>query len=193
MQSIDFSDELQKDLELQRALTDFESIYYSFSIQPQTVKDSFFLCAGLTSSYNENYRIQHHVNVYRNALHLFSKLNLLEKGHINYEEYKLLFEIVSCASLIHHIIYKKNMETNELKSKMEKLDNFLKTNVSKFENDIKWIIENIFDSIESNESIDTNNPNSSNNKSNKHENKLIQLAKNIILDAHRLADITQNQ
>ena len=130
------------------------------------IYDAFTLCAKLTEDYDESHNIEHHVNVYKNAIIIYKGI---------YDCTKEILPLIIYASLLHDTVDSKYPDG--LKNKIEKLDNFLKEKLSDKWTNVKWIIDNISYSKEAKFGYPL------------HTDPIVQLARDIVSDADKLEAI----
>ena len=129
------------------------------------------LCADLTVEYDESHGVKHHLDVYQNAILIFSDLNLLEDKSVSSGDYYHMLDIIIYSSLLHDTIDHKY--PNNLEEKIRKVNEFLNL-VDPKAGDIKWIMDNISYSKEAKFGYPI------------HPNKYVQLARDIVSDADKL-------
>lgn len=138
------------------------------------LKSMLVLCHELTSDYDESHDINHHIDVYKNAIKILLKFSF-SRDYQNSNDYMELFTIITFSCLLHDTIdhkYKNNIET-----KKEKLENYLKNTIPSMYHDIMWVIDNISYSKE----VKNGYP--------KQSVKRLQLARDIVSDADKLEAI----
>ncbi|XWV26960.1 hd superfamily [Tupanvirus soda lake] len=136
------------------------------------VYDILNLCAALTIEYDESHDIVHHFNVFKNCIDILVALQNNGELDTNHNDFNYLLRLITYASLLHDTVdhkYKNNYE-----QKKSQLNIFLDTRAALISKDILWIIDNISYSKE----VKNGYP--------LHENKLIQLARNIVSDADKI-------
>ena len=174
-------EDFKTELIFQNSYTKFISVFETFSYQPPIITETFFLSAGLTSKYDELHNIQHHVDVYSDAMIILSEFNLEKNSNIGIREYQRVFELVACASLLHDAIdheYADKYFTN-----IKKIEKFLDENSThdkSFKDDMKWILDNVSYSKEIKSGYKF------------HKNKWVQLVRNIVSDADKLQSLGIN-
>ena len=129
------------------------------------------LCAELTADYDESHDINHHVNVFKNAVVIFE--NICSKKIIE----SLNFYVVMYASLLHDTVdykYKNNLE-----QKKETLTKFLQRKLFYGWFTVDWIINNISYTKE----VINGYPH--------HVNHTVEVLRDIISDADKLDAIGQ--
>ncbi|XWV25622.1 HD superfamily hydrolase [Tupanvirus deep ocean] len=136
------------------------------------IYDVLNLCTTLTIEYDESHDVMHHFNVFRNSVDILISLQNNEEINLDEYDYNYVLHLITYASLLHDTVdhkYKKNYEEKKLQ-----LYVFLNTNAPTISKDVIWIIENISYSKE----VKNGYP--------LHENRLVQLARDIVSDADKL-------
>lgn len=141
----------------------------------EKIGNVFNLTVELTSDYDESHDISHHVDVYKNAIIILKSFEESDKLQMNSNEYHYLCDLLMYSSLLHDTIDHKYK--NRIEEKILCVDNFLKNTVPDKCADIKWIIDNISYSKENKNGYPL------------HQNKIIQLARDIVSDADKLEAI----
>lgn len=143
-----------------------------FSISNDHAKELFEFCYSLTKEYDESHNIEHHTDVFKNALNILSQLKLDEHTK---KEWDRLFQLILYTTMLHDTIdhkYPKNMEYKRIS-----LCNFLEEHIPSSKTGILWIIDNISYSKEVKFGYPINT------------DQIIQLARNIVSDADKLESI----
>lgn len=141
----------------------------------EKIRDVFNLTVILTSDYDESHDINHHVDVYRNAIIILKSFGGSDKLQMDSDKYHYLCDLLMYSSLLHDTIDHKYK--NRIEEKILCVNDFLKNTVQEKYADIKWIIDNISYSKEHKNGYPL------------HHDKIVQLARDIISDADKLEAI----
>ena len=127
-------------------------------------------CFDLTSNYDESHDINHHVNVFLNAIEIYESRN---KWNLTNEEHDIMINLIVYASLLHDTIDHKYPEN--LENKIQELDHFLESQLNPEQlTHVKWIINNISYSKENKFGYPTPPSN------------IVQIARDIVSDADKI-------
>jgi uncharacterized protein len=144
---------------------------HQIEFNQQTLEGIIKLCAILTNDYDESHDINHHVCVFKNSIIIFKTLEEQFPPRMSSHYLKIIIYV----SLLHDTIdhkYPKNLE-----DKKDILNNFLRKQLEYNYIIVKWIIDNISYSKE----VKNGYPH--------HDNKDIQLCRDIVSDADKLEAI----
>ena len=131
------------------------------------------LCSKLTAEYDSSHDLQHHIDVYQNAIAILSKMIADRSISMIMFEYFLKFATYAC--LLHDTIDHKY--PNNLESKIKMVDDFLAQNLGMYARDVKWVINNISFSKEVKQGYPS------------HPNALLLALRDIVSDADKLEAI----
>ena len=124
------------------------------------------LCMELTKTYDESHNVQHHIDVFRNAMIIVADIDIKNRRMI---------EMITYSALLHDTIdnkYKENLE-----EKREILKKFLDAVVTIERQNIQWVIDNISYSKE----VRNGYP--------EHTDPIVQQVRDIVSDADKLEAI----
>jgi HD superfamily phosphodiesterase len=137
----------------------------------------FDLTVELTNDYDESHDINHHVDVYKNAVIILESFGDANQMCITDGEHDNLCDLLMYSSLLHDTIDHKYK--NHLEEKIILVNNFLKNVAGEKWIDIKWIIDNISYTKEQKNGYPY------------HPNKIVSLARDIVSDSDKLEALGQ--